>query len=63
MTCASAGLTSHVSISYLLADLSELLIHRLGSPKCVVATISECSNIFFIKRIAKRKNAGRVLSS
>ena len=33
MTCASAGLTSHLSISYLLAELSELLIHRLGSPR------------------------------
>ena len=55
MTCASAGLTSHLSISYLLAELSELLIHRLGSPKCVVAGISVCSNVFFIKRIAKQK--------
>ena len=33
------GLTSHLSISYLLAELSELLIHRLGSPKGVVAGI------------------------
>ena len=31
------------------------MIHRLGSPKCVVAGISECSDIFVIKRIAKRK--------
>ena len=45
MTCALAGLTSHLPISYLLAKFSELLIHRLCSPKCVVAGISECSNI------------------
>ena len=55
MTCASAGLTSHLSISYLLAELPELFVHRLGSPKCVVAGISVCYNILFIKRIAKRK--------
>ena len=52
MTCAS---TSHLSNSYLLVELSELLIHRLGSPKCVVAGISVWSNNLFIKRIAKRK--------
>ena len=55
MTCARAGLTSHLSILYLLAELSELLIHRLGSPKCVVAVISVCSNIHFIKVVTKRK--------
>ena len=55
MTIASAGLTSHLSISYLLTELFELLVHKLGSPKCVVAGISVCSNIYFIKRIAKRK--------
>ena len=38
-----------------LAILSELLIHRLGSPKCVVTGISVCSDFFFIKRISKRK--------
>ena len=27
----------------------ELLIHRLGSPKCVVARISGCPDIFDIK--------------
>ena len=54
-TCASASLTSYLSISYLLAELSELLIHRFGSPKCVVAEISVCSDFFSIKRIAKRK--------
>ena len=42
-------------MAYLLAKLSILLIHRLGSPKCVVAGISEFSDIFVIKRIAKRK--------
>ena len=47
MTCASAGLTSYLSISYLLAKLSELLIDRLGSPKCVVAEIPVCSDISF----------------
>ena len=49
MTCASAGLTSHLSISYLLAELSELLVHRLGSPKCEVRVISVCSDIFSLK--------------
>ena len=49
-----SGLISYLSSSYLLTKLSELLIHRLGSPKCVVAKISVCSD-FFIKRIAKRK--------
>ena len=55
MTWASAGLTPHLSISYLLTKLFELLVHKLGSSKCVVAGISVCSNIYFIKRIAKRK--------
>ena len=55
MTCASAGLTSHLSISYLLAELSELLVHRLGSPKCVVAGISMCSNIFSLKELPNEK--------
>ena len=49
-TCASAGLTSYLSISYMLAELSELLIHRLGSPKCVVAGISEYSK-FWSQRV------------
>ena len=44
MTCPSAGLTSYLSISYQLAELSELLIHMLGSPKCVVAGISDNNN-------------------
>ena len=42
MTCATARLISNLSISYLLIKLSELLIHRLGSPKGVVADISVC---------------------
>ena len=33
-------LTSHSSISYLLAELFDFLVHKLGSPKCVVAGIS-----------------------
>ena len=46
MTYVTAGLISYLSISYLLAKLSELLIHRLGSPKwCVVAGISVCPDI------------------
>ena len=40
---------------YLLAKLCELLMHRSGSPKCVVARTSGCSDIFVIKRIAKQK--------
>ena len=55
MTCASAGLTSHLSISYLLAKLSELLVHRLGSPKCVVAGISVCSNMLSLKELPNEK--------
>ena len=54
MTCATAGLISNLSISHLLAKLSELLMHRLGSPKGVVAGISVCLDIFFIRRISKR---------
>ena len=55
MTCAIADLIHYLPILHLLAKLSELLIHRLFIPKCVVAEISVCSNIVFIKRIAKRK--------
>ena len=44
-----------LSISYLLAKLSELVIHSVGSPKCVLVGISGCSDIFVIKRIAKQK--------
>ena len=51
MTCATAGLVSYLSISYLLADLSELLIDRLGSPKCVVAEVSVCSDSFPLKEL------------
>ena len=47
MACATVGLISYLSISYLLAKLSELLIHRFCSPKCVVAEISVCSDIPF----------------
>ena len=43
MTYTTAGLISY------------LLIHRLGSPKCVVRGISGCSGMFVIKRIATRK--------
>ena len=56
-THATAGLISYLSISYLLAKVSELLIQRLGtsSHKCVVAEISVCSDIVFINRIAEQK--------
>ena len=47
MTCATAGLISYLLSSYLLAKLSELLIHRFCSPKCVVAEISVCSDTAF----------------
>ena len=33
-------------LAYRLAKLSELLIHRLGCPKCVVSGTSGCSDIF-----------------
>ena len=42
-------------MAYLLAKFPELLMHRLGSRKSVVAGISGCSDIFVIKRIAKLK--------
>ena len=42
MSCATAGLISYLSISYLLAKLSEP-----DSPKCVL--------FIFIKRIVKRR--------
>ena len=45
MKYATSCLISYLLISYLLAKLSELLIHRLGSP--VVAGISVCSDILF----------------
>ena len=48
------SLMDYISLAYLLAELSELLIHSLGNPKCVAAGISGCSDIFVIKRIAKR---------
>ena len=56
MTCASASLTSHLSILYLFAELSELLIHRFCSPKCVVAEISVYSDISFpLKELPNEK--------
>ena len=38
-----------------LAILSELLIHRLGSPKCVVTGISVCSDLFSLKEFPNEK--------
>ena len=35
---------------YLFSKPLELLIHRLGTPKCVVAGIFGCSEMFAIKR-------------
>ena len=55
MTYPAACLISYLSMAYLLAKLSQLLTHKLGSPKCLVAGISGCSDIFVINRIAKRK--------
>ena len=37
---------SYLSLVYVFAKILELLIHRLGSPKCVFAGISGCSDIF-----------------
>ena len=51
MTYATAGLKYYLLISYMLANMSDLLIHRLGSPKCAVAGIYGYSNSFLIKRI------------
>ena len=47
ITCDTAGLISYLSISFLLAKLSELLIHRFCSHKCVVAEICAYSDISF----------------
>ena len=56
MTCATAGLMSYLSISYLLAKLSKLLIHRFRSPKCVVAEIYVCSDISYsLKELPNEK--------
>ena len=45
---STAGSISYLSISCLLAKLSELLIHRLGSPKCVVAEVPVSSDFIFL---------------
>ena len=37
-------------MAYMFTKPLELLIHRLGSPKCVVARISGCPDIFDVKR-------------
>ena len=56
MTCDTAGLISYLSISYLLAKFSELLIHLYCSPKCVVAEIYVCSDISFpLKELPNEK--------
>ena len=55
MACATAGLISCLSISYMLAKLSELLIHRLCSPKYVVAGLSVCSIYFSLKELPNEK--------
>ena len=47
MTYATAGLISYPSISYMLAKLSEILIHRLGSPKFGGRDIYRCSDLFW----------------
>ena len=47
MTYATAGLISYPSISYMLAKLSEILIHRLGSPKFGGRDIYRCSGLFW----------------
>ena len=55
MTCATAGLISYSSISYLLAKLSELSIHRFCSHVCGQRDICVLRYFFVIKRITKRK--------
>ena len=47
---SNTGLTTHLSMAYMFTKPLELLIHRLGSPKCVVARISGCPDIFDVKR-------------
>ena len=46
----TARLISYLSMAFLFAKPLELLIHRLGRPKCVVAGISGCSDFFAIRR-------------
>ena len=47
---SNTGLTTYLSMAYMFTKPLELLIHRLGSPKCVVARISGCPDIFDVKR-------------
>ena len=37
-------------MAYMFTKPLELLIHRLGSPKCAVARISGCPDIFDVRR-------------
>ena len=37
---SNTGLTTYLSMAYMFTKPLELLIHRFGSPKCVVARIS-----------------------
>ena len=37
-------------MAYMFAKPLELLMHMLGSPKCVVARISGCPDMFDVKR-------------
>ena len=46
---SNTGLTTYLSMAYMFTKPLELLIHRLGSPKCVVARISGCPDIFDVK--------------
>ena len=43
---STAGLIPYSSIVYLFAKPLELLVHRLGSPKSVIVSISRCSDLF-----------------
>ena len=52
MTWTSAGLTSYLSITYLLTELFELLVHKVGSPKCVVSL--EPRTIYFQFQVLHR---------
>ena len=54
MTYATTASISYLSILYLLAKLSLLLIHRLGSPKRGVEGIYVCSDLFFILKNAEQ---------
>ena len=60
---SNSGLTTYLSMAYMFTKPLESLIHRLGSPKCVVARISGYPDIFDVKRnfVVTVRRTGTVL--